>query len=162
MTNDLEAHLDSLLNEAVAEHRRRKDELSRASWGLNVGAIALSACTTVLLGLHIDGAYLDVSRNIALVLSAALTLIASVNMFWGLDKYWMRRKVIYNDLVVLKEEFDYVRAMRGPGMRKEMEEIFGSYLHILRKHTDYWEVRERHTSVAVLPLPTGRTEYSTS
>lgn len=163
VTNDLEGHLGTLLNEAVAEHRRRKDELRRASSALNIGAMAVSGCATVLLGLHIDSAtYLDVSRNIALVLSAVLTLIASLNTFWDLDKYWMRRKVIYNDLVVLKEEFEYVRAMRGPGMRKEMEDIFGSYLHLLRKHSDYWEGREQAAGAAVLPLAGARAEHTPS
>ncbi|WP_433622943.1 SLATT domain-containing protein [Nocardia sp. CA-120079] len=154
MVNDLETHLGQLLATAIAEHEKRKNQLRRANWALRISAMVLGGASTILLGLQINNeSYIAVSRNIALAISAILTLIASLSAFWDLDKYWLKRKTIYNELTLLYDRFEYIKALDPSNKRDEMKKIFASYLNILRKHGEYWEAQLNREDGPPAPPP---------
>ncbi|MGY2119776.1 SLATT domain-containing protein [Nocardia gipuzkoensis] len=141
MTREMEEHLTHLLSKTIAKHDKRKNQLRRANWTLRIGAMVLGGISTVILGLQIDSdSYTLVSRNIALVISAVLTLITSLHSFWDLDNYWLKRKVIYNELVLLGERLDFLKASDSPIKEIELNKLFSNYLEILGKHSEYWEM----------------------
>jgi hypothetical protein len=102
--------------------------------------MTLGGISTILLGLQVHSdAYQTWSRNIALITTATVTLITGLLSFWNLDNYWLRRKTIYNALVVLKEKFEYIDALDPDDKDARMQAVFDEYLGILGKHTEYWE-----------------------
>ncbi|WP_067809184.1 SLATT domain-containing protein [Nocardia beijingensis] len=153
MSADLEKHLKELLDSAVESHGTRKNTLRRASWFLHISAMVLGGVSTILLGLQIDSeTYATVSRNVALVIVALTTLIASLLTYWNLDAYWLKRKVIYNDLVALRERFNYLRASDPEDKRAQLDKIFDDYMQLTGSHAEYWQsVLAREVGKAVAP-----------
>ncbi|MEV5835586.1 SLATT domain-containing protein [Nocardia sp. NPDC052112] len=140
MSADIDSYLEKLLDDAVERHNKRKNRLKNASWFLHISAMILGGTSTVLLGLQIDSdTYATVSRNAALIIVALTTIIGALLAYWNLDEYWLKRKVIYNDLVALREKYRYLTASNPKNKRALQNEIFESYMRLVGSHGEYWE-----------------------
>ncbi|MFG1661252.1 SLATT domain-containing protein [Micromonospora chersina] len=137
---DAYEHLSTLLSTAIAEHRKRKGVLRRAAWALHISVMLVGATSTVLLGLQLRSpAYLEWSRNIALVLGALSTFIGGLLAFWNLDIYWLKRKVILNQLVMLNAELQFLRVAGDPLSVEDLRPIFARYITLMGHHNEYWQ-----------------------
>ncbi|MEV6521819.1 hypothetical protein AB0M43_07775 [Longispora sp. NPDC051575] len=137
---DAYEHLNTLLSTAIAEHRKRKDSLRRASWALHISVMLIGATSTVLLGLQFSSTgYLAWSRNVALVLGALSMFAGGLLTFWNLDIYWLKRKVILNQLVMLYEELQFLRVASDSLSIEDLRPIFVRYVTLLGQHNDYWQ-----------------------
>ncbi|MFE5051523.1 SLATT domain-containing protein [Streptomyces sp. NPDC056637] len=140
MTEQLVDYLEKLVTETILEHRKRKDVLRRASWALHIGSLLVGACATVLLGIKTgNNGYMVWSRNIALILGGAGTVMTALLSFWNLDTYWLQRKVILNQLISLNRQFQYLRVAQSSISEAQLRVIFDEYERITGRHTEYWE-----------------------
>lgn len=94
--------------------------------------------TTILLGIKTASeSYLSVSRNIALILGAFSTLLGALLNFWNLDTYWLQRKSMLNQLIILRDRFRFEQARKSLG-ETELRQIFDQYTAIMGQHSEYW------------------------
>ncbi|MFF1681624.1 SLATT domain-containing protein [Streptomyces sp. NPDC058256] len=153
----LTEHLEKLLTETIAEHRRRKDTLRRASWALHIGVLLAGTCVTVLLGIKSGNeSYMVWSRNAALILGGLGTLLTALLSFWNLDAYWLQRKVILNQLISLHRQFQYLRAAQNSIGEVQLRAVFDEFERITGRHAEYWEavlsqIQGDPTITSVLP-----------
>ena len=101
--------------------------------------IMLSAISTIVLGLQF-GESLELiqwQKNIALVITAAITLLTTLMTFWNIEEYWLQNKVIEQQIEILQQKFEYEKSK---GLNKEMlEKIFSELQRILGQHHSYWK-----------------------
>jgi hypothetical protein len=135
-----EDHLERLIDRSVSEHRRRKDLVRRASWGMRIASMVLSAGATVVLGVGSGGSSFEIlSRNLALGMSAAVAFLTSLAGFWNVDRYWVAKKLILLRLVALQQEFDFRRSKAEPLTEAELDDYFARFQGIIAHNTRYWE-----------------------
>ncbi|MGW0993451.1 SLATT domain-containing protein [Streptomyces sp. NPDC002520] len=140
MAEQLAEHLEKLLTETISEHRKRKDALRRASWVLHIGVLLAGTCVTILLGIKSGNeSYMVWSRNVALILGGVGTLLTALLSFWNLDTYWLQRKVILNQLISLRHQFQYLRAAQNSIGEVQLRAVFDEFERITGRHAEYWE-----------------------
>jgi hypothetical protein len=145
--DELSEYLDDLLENAARRHKARKDHLRRGYWGLHIGVMTLGGLSTVLLGLQFNSpSYVLWSRNVALALGALSVLMTGLITFWNIDSYWLKRKVILNELTLLQERFRFIKASDQEMSKQDLQEIFARYMEIEGEHSAYWEKILANTS----------------
>jgi hypothetical protein len=134
-----EGLLAEQLDASIARYTRRNDVVRRAYWLARIGVMALGAASTVLLGLRIDTPhYADMSRNLALGFSALATFLTGLGTFWNLENYWVRRKAIEHQLLLLKQRFEFRRNSPDGVSAPELDQFFAEYVTILGNQGEYW------------------------
>lgn len=101
--------------------------------------IVLSAISTIVLGLQF-GESLELiqwQKNIALVITALITLLTALMTFWNIEEYWLQNKVIEQQLEILQQKFEFEKSK---GLENKMlENIFSELQSILGQHHSYWK-----------------------
>jgi hypothetical protein len=127
------------LDTSIVQYTRTNAVVRRAFWSARIGVMALGAASTVLLGLRIDDPhYADMSRNLALGFSALTTFLTGLGTFWNLENYWVRRKAVEHQLLLLKQRFEFRRKTADGMPEAELDQFFAEYLAILGKLSEYW------------------------
>jgi hypothetical protein len=135
-----EQYFVETLNKSIIEHRRRKDLTRRVFWTIQITVMLLGAASTVLLGLNTGNPhYTIVSRNLVLCFSALSALLTGLAAFWNLETYWLKRKVVLNRLVALKQELEFSRVRADPLSGPELRDYFIRYLDTLNLQAEYWD-----------------------
>jgi len=99
--------------------------------------VILSAFSTIVLGLQLGEEWILLQKNIALAIAAGITLLTTLMTFWNIEEYWLQNKVVEQQLVILKQKFEYEKAK---GLTKETIEIMFSELQsILGQQQSYWK-----------------------
>jgi len=99
--------------------------------------VILSAFSTIVLGLQLGEEWILLQKNIALTITAGITLLTTLMTFWNIEEYWLQNKVVEQQLVILKQKFEYEKAK---GLTKENIEIMFSELqNILGQQQSYWK-----------------------
>ena len=102
--------------------------------------IILAGISTIVLGLNLGKEqsedYAVLSKNIALVIGAIITVSTSLFTYWNIEKYWLINKSIVNKLRELKHDLEitFVTGELNPAalsakiqMYKEIKETFYKY-----------------------------------
>jgi hypothetical protein len=106
------------------------------SYALRIPVLILGAVSTIILGCQIPGSecqfvYQALVRNVALVISAASTVLVGLASFWNAEAYWLRNRVKLAQLEALREEY----VMSGFTTKSEPEgiddDIINRYLSIV-------------------------------
>lgn len=79
----------------------------RIAMTFKIFSVMLASATTVLLGIQIEAGWAGVFKNIALVLSALLTVISAVEAFFDNRSLWIRQFVTLMRLHDLKRDVAY-------------------------------------------------------
>ncbi len=101
--------------------------------------VILSAISTIVLGLQL-GENIELiqwQKNIALVITAGITLLTTLMTFWNIEEYWLQNKVIEQQIEILQQKFQYEKSK---GLNQEMlESIFTELQSILGQNSTYWK-----------------------
>jgi len=104
---------------------------------LRISTVALSAGATVLLGWQGPGAQAELLKNIALILTAAITLLTAYDSFFEPRKLWTRDTVVVNSLKDLERDWQLRTAKHEPALA-EVLEFSGRFHEILKKSLAAW------------------------
>ncbi|SEM24126.1 SLATT domain-containing protein [Streptacidiphilus jiangxiensis] len=138
-----EKQLDFVLGEVDTRLRGIKRHLQgdrRKAFGLEMATVSLSACSTVLLGVRVGDPTRQVLLDVALGISALITVLAAWQAFFSHRSLWIQASRTVALLETLKREIEFTRA-GGTGDA-------GTFLTrlevILKDHQEAWtKLRQR-------------------
>ena len=99
----------------------------------------LSGIATVILGIkftNVNSNWPVISSNIALGITATVTFLTGLSVFWDTDNYWKRVKVMLNKLKEIRYEYAFLISGEGVN-QKDLRDILNRYLDALGD--EYWE-----------------------
>ena len=131
----------NMLDRAVIEHRKRKDFIKRVNWILKITAMFMGMVATLSLGLTYgdNDAFVEYSKNVALVSTTFATFLTGLSSFWDTERYWLQRKIISSQLDRLQDEFEFSNATTEQLSSRQLRSFFQKYQEIIQQKTDYWE-----------------------
>lgn len=99
--------------------------------------IILTALSTIVLGLQLELDFVTIQKNTALVISAIVTALTTLMTFWNVEEYWIRNKVIEQQLKDLKFRFEFEKTN---GLTNErLRELSNEYQNITKQQQSYWK-----------------------
>lgn len=128
-----------LLNTKVTVLDQKTNKIKYLHYTLRISAMLLSGIATVILGMKITNANSDwpvISSNIALGITATVTFLTGLSVFWDTDNYWKRVKVMLNKLKEIRYEYAFLISGEGVN-KKDLKDILNRYLDALGD--EYWE-----------------------
>lgn len=128
-----------LLNTKISQLEPKTNRIKKIHYGVRVTAMLLSAISTIVLGLKLNGidGWNDTSANIALAITAMVTFLTGLAIFWDTENYWIRNKIMLNKLKELR--YEYVFHLEGNEKieSSEMKTFLNKFLSALGD--EYWE-----------------------
>ena len=129
-----------LLNTKITVLDQKTTRIKYLHYALRISAMLLSGIATVILGLKVsnndNSVWPVLSSNLALGITATVTFLTGLSVFWDTDNYWKRVKVMLNKLKELR--YEYVFLISGENMKQEeLKNILNRYLDTLGD--EYWE-----------------------
>ena len=128
-----------LLNTKVTVLDQKTNKIKYLHYTLRISAMLLSGIATVILGIKFTNANSDwpvVSSNIALGITATVTFLTGLSVFWDTDNYWKRVKVMLNKLKEIRYEYAFLISGENVN-QKHLRDILNRYLDALGD--EYWE-----------------------
>lgn len=128
-----------LLNTKVTVLDQKTNKIKYLHYTLRISAMLLSGIATVVLGIKFTNANSDwpiISSNIALGITATVTFLTGLSVFWDTDNYWKRVKVMLNKLKEIRYEYAFLISGEGVN-QKDLKGILNRYLDALGD--EYWE-----------------------
>jgi hypothetical protein len=105
--------------------------------GLKMAASALGALATVLLGWEAPGDFAPLLKNLALIMTALITVVAAYDAFFEPRKLWVRETFVLNSLRDLNREFEIKKAINDLAP-DELAGFSERFHEILRKSLGEW------------------------
>jgi len=103
----------------------------------------LSGISTVLLGLSIKTLnkewaeiYPELSKNIAFVIGAIITVWTSLMSYWNIEKYWQQSKSVVYKLGALKKEIENLDKA-GNLTAEAIQQKYEAYVTIIEEYNKY-------------------------
>jgi len=129
-----------LLNTKVTVLDQKTSRIKYLHYTLRISAMLLSGIATVILGLKFtnddNSNWPVISSNLALGITATVTFLTGLSVFWDTDNYWKRVKVMLNKLKELRYEYAFL--ISGEDIKqKDLKDILNRYLDALGD--EYWE-----------------------
>jgi len=129
-----------LLNTKVTVLDQKTNRIKYLHYTLRISAMLLSGIATVILGLKFtnnnNSNWPVISSNLALGITATVTFLTGLSVFWDTDNYWKRVKVMLNKLKELRYEYAFL--ISGENIKqKDLKDILNRYLDALGD--EYWE-----------------------
>ena len=103
------AKFEEHLNEIVHAFKKECQNNKKVALRLKISSVFLSAVVTVCLGLKFVGT-LDLQTwlsNLALALSAVITIVGAYEAFFDPRAIWIRETIVYTRLRNLKREYEF-------------------------------------------------------
>ena len=129
------AFLMQLLNTKILQVEGKEKSKKSIHYFLRIGILILSGVSTVLLGLKDWKPYF--STDIVLILTAIITLFSALSTFWDIESYWVRVKLMLNNLKALRYKFTFFVEGEEAIKNGQIKAFLDEFLLI---HSDgYWE-----------------------
>ncbi len=134
-----EKFLLQLLNTKISQLEPKTGRIKAINYLLHILIMLFSGVTTVLLGLKLDGSA-DLTRefsNAALIVSAAMTFLSGLAVFWDIENYWIRNKIMLNKLKEIRYEYVFFLTGNHEPKSTELRPFLERFLVSLGD--EYWE-----------------------
>ena len=127
------------LNTKISQLEPKTQRTKRIHYSLRITAMVFSGITTVLLGLKFgnDGELSDNVSNLALIFSAAITFLSGLAVFWDIENYWIRNKIMLNKLKEIRYDYVFFLAGNPEPKSSDLKPFMKRYLSCLGD--EYWE-----------------------
>lgn len=153
---DYKAKLDGLrkeLNCTLCYFERKHIMTKHRANIVKISSICFSACITVFLGLNnaIDSSHM--LMNVALVLGSLVTIINTVDAFYGFSSLWIKNAVTLARLRELKRKIEFYAAGQEDEYisERELNNFFDEFQKILKDDINQWlRIREKVNSMEKL------------
>lgn len=95
-----------LLNTKISQIEPKTNRIKNIHYILRITVMLFSGLTTILLGLKFGDNLLSKNlNNIALIISAAISFLSGLAVFWDTENYWIRNKIMLNKLKEIRYEY---------------------------------------------------------
>jgi hypothetical protein len=135
--NATEHSLDPLVKHTEGAFEKLATSSNRAkgiTYALRIPVMILGASAAIVLGYQVptdcQSSYQLVSRNIALILSATITLLTGLASFWDVESYWLRKRTKLAKVEALREECVLLKLAKKDSSQ-EINDIISRYLAII-------------------------------
>jgi len=135
---DPKSLLDNQLKAVTEKYDSDRSRHKRLALWLKMSTSALGALSTVLLGWQNAGVYTVALKNLALMSSALITVVAAYDAFFDPRKLWVRETFVLNSLKDLKREWDLATAMRPTATAEDVTTYSNRFNGILAKSLEEW------------------------
>jgi Protein of unknown function (DUF4231) len=130
-----------LLNTKIAQIEKKEQRSSSQKMWLRLTALVLSTAVTIVLGFKWDVTIIPIQyqSNIALTISALVTLLAAIASFWDIDNYWLHIRVMLEKLKLLRYRYAYLLSTspEAPPNEGDMNALMMDFNSIVGD--GYWE-----------------------
>jgi Protein of unknown function (DUF4231) len=128
-----------LLNTKISQLEPKTNKKKNLHFFLRIVIMILSGTSTILLGYKFDNTTgLSTNlNNITLIITAAVTLLSSLAVFWDIENYWVRNKIMLNKLKELRYEYVFFLTGNSNIETKDLKEYLDKFLTNLGD--EYWE-----------------------
>jgi hypothetical protein len=152
MPSTREEYLRRTLDSTIHAFEERRLYHKKRAFLFKIFGTGFSAVTTVLLGLQGlgTGALLAV-KNIALFLSAGVTVISAWDTFFNHRELWVRYTASFRRLTELQTDMDFILS-EGSQVDKEaeLEKLYVRFQAIVQEtHTSWLQLRQEHGTKTV-------------
>jgi hypothetical protein len=144
--NILRAELDCTIKYFVHKHLNTKHRANI----VKISSICFSAAITVILGLNNATDTSELFINIALILGSAVTIINTVDAFYGFSSLWIKNTVTLAKLRELRRKIEFYGAGREDEDISEVElsKFLEEFQQILKDDINQWlRIREKVNSM---------------
>lgn len=131
--------LFQLICTKIAQLNHKTDQAKTLRNVMTIGIMLLSGTATIILGLKLAPEYWisKNSSNTALVLTSTTTFLSGLLSFWDIQTYWLRSKVMLNNLKELRYELAFALLSKSPTDTLELKQFLNRLVGIIGD--EYWE-----------------------
>lgn len=128
-----------LLNTKISQIEPNTDRIKNIHYLLRITVMLFSGITTILLGLKLgDDIILTRSlNNITLIVSALITFLSGLAVFWDIENYWIRNKIMLTKLKEIRYEYVFYLTGKPETRTKELKPFLDKFISSLGD--EYWE-----------------------
>lgn len=128
------------IDKQIGNFKYKRDGNRRSAFVLTISLAISSALVTVLIGLHgIDGSNKTYVLNIALLLSALVTIGSVFDSFYNPKDLWVKYTKTTNDLYEIKSSLDYLLTKGIENIDiAQIDELYDEYQNVLRITNEQW------------------------
>ena len=138
-TDHQKRFLLQLLNTKIAMMELKTNQKKFLHFILRISVMALSGIITVFLGFKTRGGG-DLPypfSNITLIISAVITFLSTLAVFWDIENYWIRNKIMLNKLKEIRYEYVFFLSGATDIKAKDLRPYLDKFLASLGD--EYWE-----------------------
>jgi hypothetical protein len=140
-----------LLNTKISQIEPRTRYIKYLHYSLRILIMLASGFTTVVLGLKLSGPLR--TENVALIGSVIISFLSSLAVFWDVEHYWIRNKIMLNKLKEIRYEYVFNLSGNAHISHQTMIRFLNQFLSCLGD--EYWEKLLKNARV---DDPTGANE----
>lgn len=141
------------LNHQINSFEIKRTDNKRKSFWFKVLIIGLGAVNTAILGFKISDANSDITRNIAIVISAVVSILSALEGYFNHQAVWIRYNITLSQLKSLKAELEYLTTPGQQLIKEEnIDHLFVRYQSVLSETNEMW-LNIRKNEGASLKLP---------
>jgi len=131
------------IDERISGFTKRRNDNKHKARNFHILVTLLGALSTIVLGLDLMkyeylSFFQDNTKNIALVISAAITVVSAYNTFFDHKGLWVNYTNTRNDLYALKFDIDFYLQGNENLEHKEITQFKDRYSELLDRANQKW------------------------
>lgn len=130
--------LKTSVNDRINGINKRRLNYRQQAFYAFFSTAALAALATVLLGLQLNGKWVETIRITALIITSLITLINTFNAFFNHKELWIANNTALNKLYELKFNMEYVEKGSQPFDLQVIDLYKKKYQEILDELNQTW------------------------
>lgn len=136
-------YLLTSLNTQIASFQNKRRHNRNLALGISLTTVSLGAMTTILLGVKDVGDEV-ILKNIALVLSACVTIVGAVDSLFHHRALWIRYTETVTSLYSIKSDLEYAIATRATTLTAEqVDRAYQRFQEVLRLTNQWWSAERK-------------------
>lgn len=129
--------LKTQLENAIKSLHNRRMENKRKAFRIQIATTILSAVSTIVLGLKVEGKE-EHTRIFALIVSSTITVITAIDAFYNHKRLWLTYADSLNAMYALRYDFDYRLFGTAEITVDELNRFKDRYQEILNNNNEKW------------------------
>jgi len=133
-------YLSETISKCILLYEKKRQKNKFLALGIKLTSTAFAAIITVLLGLSIDVERKADLINVALILSAVITLLNTWDAFFNHKALWLRFTVATQSLRSVQADLDYLRSKtQGDPAAEQLETLHRKFKRVILTINRDWE-----------------------
>jgi hypothetical protein len=144
--------LKNQLAKQIEGFKERRKKNQRNATALKVLTMVFGFGITVFLGLDVTDSLKPIFSNIAFLLGASVTLLASWDAFFSYRSFWFRYTFTYTQLLALRSEIEFEFPENSSNITEvNVQKLYKKFQSILEETNEYWrDLRKEESNKPLL------------
>ncbi|HJP95052.1 MAG TPA: SLATT domain-containing protein [Pyrinomonadaceae bacterium] len=139
-------YLSEAISNCISLNDKKRQKNKFLAFGIKATSTGFAATITILLGLTVREERKALFANIALVLSAVITLLNTWDAFFNHRALWLRFTVATQSLRTVQEELDYLGAKtHGEPTAEQLDYVHRKFKRVIFALNRDWENLRRES-----------------